>query len=90
VKKIILLLNLDRWFPNTELRSLSDSVFFDYITPGMTEKPHRRIDFEYRRSGYGAFKRTFLLEDGKSFIKIILQNLDYKLKLVHLIIQDCF
>ncbi len=72
-------------FPNTELRSLSDArvfEFFDYITLDDGEVPIEELisNIESRNLGtdYNAYKRTFLLEDGKVVYKNNSLKHDYK------------
>ena len=72
-------------FPNTELRSLSDTrvfEFFDYITLDDGEVPIEELisNIESRNLGtdYSAYKRTFLLEDGKVVYKNNSLKHDYK------------
>ena len=68
-------------FPNTELRSLSDSrvfEFFDYITLDDGEVPIEELILNIEDSNYGAFKRTFLLENGAVVYKNNSAKSDYK------------
>lgn len=72
-------------FPNTELRFLSDTrvfEFFDYITLDDGEVPIEELisNIESRNFGtdYNAYKRTFLLEDGKVVYKNNSLKHDYK------------
>lgn len=68
-------------FPNTELRSLSDSrvfEFFDYITLDDGEVPIEELILNIEDPSYGAFKRTFLLEDGAVVYKNNSAKADYK------------
>ena len=72
-------------FPNTELRSLSDArvfEFFDHITLDDGEVPIEELisNIESRNLGtdYNAYKRTFLLEDGKVVYKNNSLKHDYK------------
>lgn len=70
-------------FPNTELRSVSDTRvfdFFDYITLDDGELP---IELLYdkvinAKSKRGEFKRTFLVEEDKVVYKNNTKRLDYK------------
>lgn len=68
-------------FPNTELRSLSDTrvfEFFDYITLDDGELPvELLIENEYKTSDK-EYKRTFLLENGEVVYKNNSKRLDYK------------
>lgn len=72
-------------FPNTELRSLSDTrvfEFIDYITLDDGEAPIEELisNIESRNFGtdYNLYKRTFLLEDGKVVYKNNSLKPDYK------------
>jgi Radical SAM superfamily len=70
-------------FPNTELRSLSDSrvfEFFDFITLDDGELPVELIASPDPSEGGEArtYKRTFLLEDGKVVYKNNSTRADYK------------
>ena len=54
-------------FPNTELRSVSDTrvfEFFDFITLDDGEVPVEALIENIRNPSYNTFKRTFLLQDG--------------------------
>lgn len=70
-------------FPNTELRSLSDSrvfEFFDYITLDDGELPVELLSSPSPSEGeeQRTFKRTFLLENGKVVYKNNSLKPDYK------------
>jgi hypothetical protein len=73
-------------FPNTELRSLSDArvfEFFDYITLDDGETPIEELISSLEKLKANsqeptAFKRTFLLEDGKVVYKNNSTKHDYK------------
>ncbi len=70
-------------FPNTELRSLSDTrvfEFFDYITLDDGELPvELLVEAVCKPESFeGQFKRTFLLEDGKVVYKNNSLKPDYK------------
>ena len=68
-------------FPNTELRSLSDSrvfEFFDYITLDDGELPIQLIIDNDQLIIEKEFKRTFLLENGKVVYKNNSLKPDYK------------
>jgi hypothetical protein len=73
-------------FPNTELRSLSDArvfEFFDYITLDDGEAPIEELISSLEKLKANsqeptAFKRTFLLEDGKVVYKNNSTKHDYK------------
>lgn len=68
-------------FPNTELRSLSDArvfEFFDYITLDDGEVPVEELIVNVENPNYNAFKRTFLLENGKVVYKNNSTKSDYK------------
>ena len=68
-------------FPNTELRSLSDSrvfEFFDYITLDDGELPIQLIIDNEQLIIEKEFKRTFLLENGKVVYKNNSLKPDYK------------
>ncbi|MCK8141252.1 radical SAM protein [Flavobacterium sp. I-SCBP12n] len=73
-------------FPNTELRSLSDArvfEFFDFITLDDGETPIEELiaSLEKQKENSqesGAFKRTFLLEEGKVVYKNNSTQPDYK------------
>ncbi|NMH29265.1 B12-binding domain-containing radical SAM protein [Flavobacterium silvaticum] len=67
-------------FPNTELRSLSDSrvfEFFDFITLDDGELPVELL-IDYVQNGSGQLKRTFLLEDAKVVFRNDSAKSDYK------------
>ncbi|HEX8562944.1 MAG TPA: radical SAM protein [Flavobacterium sp.] len=54
-------------FPNTELRSISDSrvfEFFDFITLDDGEAPVEELIENINNPGHNTFKRTFLLQNG--------------------------
>ena len=70
-------------FPNTELRSLTDVrvfEFFDFITLDDGELPLELVHASLVKdeSTEPAFKRTFILEDGKVVYKNNTQQNDYK------------
>jgi len=68
-------------FPNTELRSLSDPrvfEFLDFITLDDGEVPLKEIIENSENPSYNAWKRTFLLEDGKVVYKNNSARPDYK------------
>jgi hypothetical protein len=68
-------------FPNTELRSLSDSrvfEFFDFITLDDGELPIELITSSLQLQASNEFKRTFLLENGKVVYKNNSTKADYK------------
>ncbi|HSD05747.1 B12-binding domain-containing radical SAM protein [Flavobacterium sp.] len=68
-------------FPNTELRSLSDTrvfEFFDYITLDDGETPIEELIANIENPNYNSYKRTFLLEDGKVIYKNNSTQHDYK------------
>lgn len=67
-------------FPNTELRSVSDTRvfdFFDFITLDDGELPVERL-IGHIRSGSDLFKRTFLLEGDKVVYRNNAPEPDYK------------
>jgi hypothetical protein len=67
-------------FPNTELRSLSDTRvfdFFDFITLDDGELPVELIIDSLHKTD-GVLKRTFLMEDGKVVYKNTSPRGDYK------------
>ncbi|OAB28953.1 Radical SAM superfamily enzyme YgiQ, UPF0313 family [Flavobacterium fryxellicola] len=68
-------------FPNTELRSLSDPrvfEFLDFITLDDGEVPLKEIIENSENPSYNAWKRTFLVEDGKVVYKNNSARPDYK------------
>ena len=68
-------------FPNTELRSLSDSrvfEFMDYITLDDGEAPLEELIFNIENPNYNSYKRTFLLEKGSVIYKNNSLKPDYK------------
>ncbi|WP_281337228.1 B12-binding domain-containing radical SAM protein [Flavobacterium eburneipallidum] len=68
-------------FPNTELRSLSDTrvfEFFDYITLDDGELPIELLNSKIQNPNSNEFKRTFLLENGKVVYKNNSTRSDYK------------
>lgn len=68
-------------FPNTELRSLSDArvfEFFDFITLDDGELPVELLIANIQNPNSKAFKRTFILEDGKVVYKNNSTRPDYK------------
>ena len=68
-------------FPNTELRSLSDTrvfEFFDYITLDDGETPVEELIKNIENPTYNSFKRTFLLENGVVVYKNNSTQSDYK------------
>lgn len=68
-------------FPNTELRSLSDTrvfEFFDYITLDDGETPVEELIFNIENPNYNSYKRTFLLENSKVVYKNNSLKPDYK------------
>ncbi|MBP4138206.1 B12-binding domain-containing radical SAM protein [Flavobacterium geliluteum] len=68
-------------FPNTELRSLSDSrvfEFFDFITLDDGEVPIEELIFNLENSNANSYKRTFLLENGSVVYKNNSLKQDYK------------
>ena len=68
-------------FPNTELRSLSDSrvfEFIDYITLDDGEMPIEELLLNIENTDYNSYKRTFLLENGKVVYKNNSLKHDYK------------
>lgn len=68
-------------FPNTELRSLSDSrvfEFLDYITLDDGEAPLEELIFNIENPNYNSYKRTFLLEKGSVIYKNNSLKPDYK------------
>tara|TARA_R110002051_G_scaffold137970_3_gene210715 strand:- start:4573 stop:6753 length:2181 start_codon:yes stop_codon:yes gene_type:complete len=67
-------------FPNTELRSLTDSrvfEFFDFISLDDGELPLELIH-QYFLNGEGELKRTFILEEGQVVYKNDSSRPDYK------------
>ena len=68
-------------FPNTELRSLTDALvfeFFDFITLDDGELPIEEIISKFENPNSNTFKRTFILEDGKVIYKNNSTKPDYK------------
>lgn len=73
-------------FPNTELRSVSDSRvfdFFDYITLDDGELPIELLvsnvkDANIENPNYGLYKRTFLIDNGKVIYNDFSLRSDYK------------
>ncbi|TDE43876.1 radical SAM protein [Flavobacterium rhamnosiphilum] len=68
-------------FPNTELRSLSDTrvfEFFDFITLDDGEMPIEELIANIENPDYNSYKRTFLLENGKVVYKNNSLKPDYK------------
>ncbi len=68
-------------FPNTELRSLSDArvfEFFDFITLDDGELPVELLISNIQNPNSNAFKRTFILEEGKVIYKNNATRPDYK------------
>ncbi len=68
-------------FPNTELRSLSDTrvfEFFDFITLDDGETPIEELISPPAPEGVKTYKRTFLLENGKVVYKNNSTKPDYK------------
>jgi hypothetical protein len=68
-------------FPNTELRSLSDTrvfEFIDLITLDDGEMPIEELIFNIENPDYNSYKRTFLLENGKVVYKNNSLKHDYK------------
>ena len=68
-------------FPNTELRSLSDTrvfEFFDFITLDDGEMPIEELIHSIENPFYNTYKRTFLLEGGKVVYKNNSTKPDYK------------
>jgi len=68
-------------FPNTELRSLSDTrvfEFFDFITLDDGEVPIEELIANVENPSYNSYKRTFLLENGEVIYKNNSLKHDYK------------
>ena len=68
-------------FPNTELRSLTDTRvfdFFDFITLDDGELPLQLLIDNLNSKTSGEFKRTFLLENGEVIYKNNTTKSDYK------------
>jgi len=68
-------------FPNTELRSVSDTrvfEFFDYITLDDGEVPVEELIENQRNPAYNKYKRTFLLDNGKVSYRNDSLKPDYK------------
>jgi hypothetical protein len=68
-------------FPNTELRSVSDTrvfEFFDFITLDDGELPIELLHNHIQNSNSSEFKRTFLLENGNIVYKNNTTKTDYK------------
>ncbi len=68
-------------FPNTELRSLSDTRvfdFIDFITLDDGEMPVEELVNNIENPNYNSFKRTFLLEEEKVVYKNNSAKSDYK------------
>ncbi|MGO4770152.1 radical SAM protein [Flavobacterium sp. W22_SRS_FK3] len=68
-------------FPNTELRSLSDTrvfEFFDFITLDDGEVPIEELIANIENPDYNSYKRTFLLENGEVVYKNNSLKHDYK------------